>query len=144
MANVTRAAVVAEALSWLKTPYHHQASLKGVGVDCLGLIRGVYRELYGEQPEEPPPYSPAWGEADNSEMLLRAAERHLCVPTYTGWKAGDVLIFRVRNALSAKHCAIAVDDARMLHAVSSRGVLITNIGAWEGQIAGIFSFPGVE
>ena len=28
---------------WIGTPYRHQASLKGVGCDCLGLVRGVWR-----------------------------------------------------------------------------------------------------
>ncbi|MBN9249774.1 MAG: hypothetical protein J0I86_04210, partial [Mesorhizobium sp.] len=45
--------IVAEALSWLGTPYRHQASSKGVGCDCLGLIRGVWRSLYGNELEVP-------------------------------------------------------------------------------------------
>jgi NlpC/P60 family putative phage cell wall peptidase len=39
--------IVAIARGWLGTPYRHQASLKGVGCDCLGLVRGVYAEAYG-------------------------------------------------------------------------------------------------
>jgi NlpC/P60 family putative phage cell wall peptidase len=42
---VTRETIVAAARSWFGTPYHHQASVKGVGSDCLGLIRGIWREL---------------------------------------------------------------------------------------------------
>ena len=34
-------AVIAAARGWIGTPYLHQASLKGVGTDCLGLVRGV-------------------------------------------------------------------------------------------------------
>jgi hypothetical protein len=37
----SREAVIAEARSWLGTPWHHQASLKGVGRDCIGFVRGV-------------------------------------------------------------------------------------------------------
>ena len=37
--------IVAQARSWLGTPYHHQARLKGVGCDCLGLVVGVADEL---------------------------------------------------------------------------------------------------
>jgi cell wall-associated NlpC family hydrolase len=37
--------VWAEALTWRGTPFHWQASLKGVGCDCKGLIVGVAREL---------------------------------------------------------------------------------------------------
>src|SRR3989338_4143365 len=53
---LTRQAIVAAARSWIGTPYRHQASLKGAGCDCLGLVRGVWRELYGDEPEAPPPY----------------------------------------------------------------------------------------
>lgn len=41
----TRADVVTCARTWLHTPYQHQARLKGVGVDCAGLVIGVAREL---------------------------------------------------------------------------------------------------
>ena len=73
-----RAAVVALARAWIGTPYVHQASAKGQGTDCLGLIRGVYRELHGADPEAPPPYTPDWNERRSAEEpLLSAARRHL-------------------------------------------------------------------
>lgn len=141
--EITREQIVAEARSWLGTPYHHQAALRGVGADCLGLLRGVYTALVGGEPETPPPYSASWGESDGQELLLNAAHRYLRLVDYPKWKAGDVLIFRVRNARSAKHCAIALDGVNMIHAVSQRGVLITGIGEWDSRVAGVFSFPGV-
>ncbi len=58
-----RDAIVAEATSWLGTPYRHQASLKGVGCDCLGLLRGVWRAFHGDEPEAMPAYTPDWAEA---------------------------------------------------------------------------------
>ncbi len=70
-AGVTRAAIVAEAWSWIGTPYRHQASLKGVGCDCLGLIRGVWRALYGPEPEALIAYTPDWAEAQGAETLPR-------------------------------------------------------------------------
>jgi NlpC/P60 family putative phage cell wall peptidase len=42
------------ARDWLDTPYQHQASVRGAGCDCLGLIRGIWRTLYGAEPEAPP------------------------------------------------------------------------------------------
>lgn len=129
--------------TWLGTPYHHQAYLKGVGADCLGLLRGVYIELYGNDPEAPPRYSPAWGESNKDELLLQAASKYLVKPDYDGWKPSDVLVFRIKNAASAKHCAIVTGQDEMVHAVSRRAVLITGIGAWRSRVAGVFSFPGV-
>src|SRR5690606_10394391 len=73
--DVRRKAVV-EALSWVGTPYRHQASTKGLGCDCLGLVRGVWRALYGEEPETPGPYAPDWAEAGGTDRLLDAARRH--------------------------------------------------------------------
>ena len=54
---------------WIGTPYRHQASLKGVGCDCLGLVRGVWRAVCGDEPEAVPAYSPDWAEASRRETL---------------------------------------------------------------------------
>ena len=70
-----RRVVIAAARGWLGTPYHDQASVKGVGCDCLGLVRGVWRELYGAEPLPLPPYSRDWGETGTREPLAEAA-RH--------------------------------------------------------------------
>ena len=48
-------AVIAAVRRWLGTPYHDQASLRGVGCDCLGLARGVWREVVGAEPQAIPP-----------------------------------------------------------------------------------------
>ncbi|MBL0320066.1 MAG: hypothetical protein IPP74_12385 [Alphaproteobacteria bacterium] len=37
--------IISQARTWLGTPFHHQARLKGKGCDCLGLIVGVADEL---------------------------------------------------------------------------------------------------
>lgn len=135
--------VVQIALDWKGTPYLHQGSVKGVAADCLGFIRGVRAEYTGEDVTDRPDYSPAWGEVDKDERLLDAATRYLVPVDYPGWKPGDVLVFRVKFAASAKHCAIALGDRTMLHAVSRRAVIETGIGAWSSRIAGVFKFPGV-
>jgi NlpC/P60 family putative phage cell wall peptidase len=59
--------------SWLGTPYHDQASLRGVGCDCLGLARGVWREVVGPEPFPIPPYSRDWGETGPREVLAEGA-----------------------------------------------------------------------
>ena len=67
------ARVVAAARSWLGTPYHDQASLRGVGCDCLGLARGVWRDVVGTVPQAIPPYSRDWGETGVREVLADGA-----------------------------------------------------------------------
>ena len=50
LASADPTRVISVARSWLGTPYHDQASLRGVGCDCLGLARGVWREVVGPEP----------------------------------------------------------------------------------------------
>jgi NlpC/P60 family putative phage cell wall peptidase len=67
--------VITTARSWLGTPYHDQASLRGVGCDCLGLARGIWREVVGPEPFPIPPYSRDWGETGPMEVLADGARR---------------------------------------------------------------------
>ena len=69
--------IVTAARAWIGTPYRHQASLKGVGCDCLGLLRGVWREIHGDEPEAVPPYAPDWTGARGVESLRDGLARHL-------------------------------------------------------------------
>ncbi len=143
--TVSRAEIIAAARLWIGTPYLHQASLIHVGCDCLGLVRGVWREVMGEEPEEPPPYTPDWAEILGQETLLDAAQRHF-EPTATGgFFAGDILVFRFRDDLPAKHLGIATSPTHMVHAHSGACVAEVAIGPhWRKRIAAVFAFPGVN
>ena len=66
--------VVVEARRWLGTPYLHQASECGVGADCLGLLRGVWRGVIGPEPFFMPSYSRDWSEPQGREDLWAAAQ----------------------------------------------------------------------
>jgi NlpC/P60 family putative phage cell wall peptidase len=141
---ISRGAVVAEARSWTGTPYCHQASLKGIGCDCLGLVRGVWRALYGEEPEAPPPYAPDWAEAGTGEPLAEAARRYLVEIDPRAFAAGDVLLFRWRARLAAKHLGIATAPDRMVHAHDGAAVAEVAIAPWwRRRLAYAFRFPGV-
>ncbi len=144
--------VVAIACSWLGTPYVHQASCKGAGCDCLGLIRGVWRELYGAEPEQPPPYTPDWAERSGEETMLSAARRHLLPVWQAGEGSGEppiapghVLLFRYRPHLPAKHAGIAITPKTMIHAQEGVGVVEVPItGWWHRHLAAVFAFPAPE
>lgn len=125
-----RARVVAEAGTWIGTPYHHQASLKGVGCDCLGLLRGVWREIVGPEPEVPPAYSRDWAEALGQETLAEAAGRHLIPIAPANIQPGDVLLFAVSDDAPAKHCAIVSAPGRMIHAIETHPVAEVAISPW--------------
>src|SRR5262249_40381292 len=141
---LSRSAILAAARRYLGTPYHHQGALVGAGCDCLGLVRGVWRDLYGSEPEVPPPYTPDWGEVGASEPILEAARRHLLPVPIDAAQPGDVLVFRLRPNLVAKHIAILSEQDRMIHAQSGdqvREVILT--GAWRRRIVAAFAFPGM-
>jgi NlpC/P60 family putative phage cell wall peptidase len=141
---MTRAEIVAIARSWIGTPYHHQASLKGVGADCLGLIRGIWREVYAQEPELIGPYTPSWSEATGIERMLEGARRHLTEQPMGSMSAGDVLIFRIRQGAVAKHAGLLTDGRHMVHAQEGVPVSEVALGAWwRRRIAGVFRFPGV-
>lgn len=142
--TLTRAAVVAEARSWIGTRYRHQASVKGVGCDCLGLVRGVWRACVGAEPEAPPPYAPDWAEAGGREAMAEAALRHLLPVAREAFGAGDVLLFRYREGCIAKHVAIASSASAMIHAHDGASVCEVTIAPWwRRRLAYAFSFPGV-
>lgn len=141
---ITRDAIVCEARAWIGTPYRHQASVKGVGCDCLGLVRGVWRACVGEEPEAPPPYAPDWAEARGEEALAEAALRHLTPVAVDQFKAGDVLLFRWRAGFVAKHVAIAAPDDAMIHAHDGAAVCEVRLAPWwRRRLAYAFAFPGV-
>ncbi|WP_375458409.1 DUF6950 family protein [uncultured Enterovirga sp.] len=141
---MTREAIVAAARGWIGTPYHHQASLRGVGCDCLGLLRGVWREVVGPEPEPPPAYSADWAEASGRETLLDAARAHLLPVAVEAAGAGDVLLFRWRDRLPAKHCGILTGPDLMVHAHDGAAVSEVAVAPWwSRRIAGAFRFPGV-
>lgn len=100
------AAIVASARAWIGTPYVHQASIKGVGCDCLGLLRGVWREVMGPEPEAMQPYSPDWADATGEETLYAVLKRHLGEIACADLAPGDVAVFRVVRHGPAKHCGI--------------------------------------
>ena len=136
-------AVVAVARQWIGTPYRHQASLKGVGCDCLGLVRGVWRDLYGGEPEAPGAYQPDWAERGGGERLMAAAVRHFgaALPV-AKMRAGDVLLFRWRAEMPAKHAGIFCGDGRFIHAYEQAAVVESAlVPAWRRRIAAVHRFP---
>lgn len=142
--SITRNSIVAIARTWIGTPYHHQASLKGAGADCIGLVRGIWRELFGREPEPLPAYSGDWAEATGREAMLHAAGRHLVPIEPAIIREADVIVFRLRTDAVAKHVAVVSDLGRMIHAQEGAPVCEVNIGPWwRRRIAGAFSFPNV-
>ena len=163
------ARIVQAARGWIGTPYHDQASVKGVGCDCLGLIRGIWREVIGPEPMPVPPYSRDWGEAGPVEILAEAARAAMIELPIDEARTGDVVLFRMRPGAIAKHAGIlssrrdgGVRSDRstrsdrsgrsrrstrsyFIHAYERTGVIEEPLTeAWERRIAFAFRFPVPE
>lgn len=143
--NDQRECIVAAARGWVGTPYRHQAATRGAGTDCLGLIRGVWCDLYGPEPETVPAYSMDWSEPQRDERLWAAARRHLAERPPTALVPGCVVLFRMRAGSVAKHLGIVTatgDDPRFVHAYSGHGVIESPLSApWRRRIVACFDFP---
>ena len=136
--------IVAEARRWIGTPYVHQASQRGAGCDCLGLIRGVWRCLYGQEPRAIPAYTPDWDEHDSRDLLMSAAREHLQELQAEPLALGHVVLFRMREGAVAKHLGIVAkigDAPTFIHAYSRHGVIESPLSRpWEQRIAARFAF----
>ncbi len=145
MSALTRERIVTEARRWLGTPYRHQASVMGAGADCLGLVRGVWREVIGPEPERAPGYTPDWAEMLGQETLLDAARRHMREVAIGEAMDGDVVLFRMALGAPARHAAIISGEDRIIHAYWGRSVCETRLVPWwRRRMAAAFQFPGVR
>ncbi|AKR54742.1 hypothetical protein XM25_02775 [Devosia sp. H5989] len=131
--------IVLEARRWVGTPYRHQASTLGAGCDCLGLVRGVWREIYGSEPMAIPAYRADLRDVAFAGALQAAADRLLV--RAEGLAAGRVVLFRLNGAVAAKHCGILVGGGRFVHAQEGLGVVEANLEGWGTRVAGVFEFP---
>ncbi|MBY0562888.1 MAG: C40 family peptidase [Hyphomonadaceae bacterium] len=142
---IPRLSVLKEARAWIGTPYQHQASARGAGCDCLGLVRGVWRTLYGAEPELAPPYTPDWAERLGEETLYQAALRHLVEVESERASPGDVLLFRMEHGSPMKHAAILDEGEAIIHAYWGRAVVRSRFAPWwRTRWAATFQFPNIE
>ncbi len=138
-------AVIAAARLWLGTPYHDQASLRGVGCDCLGLARGVWRDLIGAEPQAIPPYSRDWGETGLREVLAEGARAMMIEVPLTQIGPGTLVLFRMAPRAIAKHVGILTAPDRFIHAYDRLGVIEEALTTtWTRRIAFAFHFPSPD
>lgn len=112
-----RQAIIDEARTWLGTRFHHGQWVKGAGVDCLGLIYGVYRAVGIVGEIEIPFYRPDFMHHRDGESYLegllqygREVERP---------EPGDIALFKYGRVFG--HGAIVVEWPLLIHAFAERG-----------------------
>ena len=114
MIAAQRRAVVEEALTWLQTPYHHNARVRGSGADCAQFPAAVY-EAAGVIPHVEPDYPSDWHMHRSEEIYLKWAEK-LGATEIPIEQAGpaDFIIWKFGRTFS--HGALFVDPPQIIHA----------------------------
>ncbi len=133
--------IIEESISWIGTPYQHQASCKKIGADCLGFIRGVYRHIYQEEFAHIPPYTRNVhpGEAEELYEGLKAYVKEVELDKV---QSGNILLFRMRAGYPARHLGLMIDEQHMIHAAEGYQVLKTGYGNfWRKRCVAVFEFP---
>jgi NlpC/P60 family putative phage cell wall peptidase len=140
MSPQERLKVVGEARTWLNTPYHHQASIKGVGVDCIMLMVEVYKTCGLLDADcDPRPYTHDWHLHRSDEIYLGGIEAY-AEPVQTP-QPGDIAVFQFGRCVS--HAAIVVEWPLVIHAFIDHGaVVLTDISksaALKARVRGFYS-----
>lgn len=116
-----RARVVAEAMTWLGTPYHHHGRVKGVGVDCAMLLAEVF-ERCGVVPHiDAGDYPSQWHLHGREERFLAWLDKVGALAVAEP-QPGDVCVYRYGRTYS--HGGIVVDGGLVLHAYIDQGVVL--------------------
>lgn len=134
-------AIIAEARTWLGTPWHHQACVKGVGADCTGVVRGVGNALglmrYDDKAEDTKAYR-GYGRAPIPRLVVQGLDQFLDRVPRAEAGPGDVLLLR---APEPQHLAIVTDADSMIHATNARGVVETPLPeGWRRQCVGVWRY----
>lgn len=117
----SREEVVAEAMTWLRTPYHHRARLKGIGADCAQFPVAVYESL-GLIPHIEPEYPPDWHMHRDEDRYVQWALRFAREVQADQAMAGDLAIWKWGRAYS--HGGILLEGPRVIHSYIGVGVTI--------------------
>lgn len=132
-----RESVVTEALTWLRTPYHHIGRIKGAGVDCAMFLIEVYRTC-GLIPDIiPEPYPQDWALHRSEEKYLEWVEQY--AHEVEAPLPGDVVLYKFGRCVS--HGGIVLSWPRIIHVYVGEGCVYADgeKGMLEGRLAGFYS-----
>ncbi len=131
-----REELIEEARSWIGTPFHHQASTKGAGCDCAGLVRGV---------------GAAFGCIDPNVIMNYAREPNGTIERYLDKfvtvtknpKPGDIVLFRIRRL--PQHMGFLTDKGTIIHSYYPFGVVEHEFSdKWKQRVVRYYTCRTVE
>lgn len=141
---VTNQDIIDEARTWIGTPFHHQAAIKNIGCDCIGLMRGVYEQLFPGILENDPNYrKPTYSKQPFNSMFPKSLEDTGYVTIIEkGLKSGYLLLFAYRK--EPQHIGIFTEKGTIIHAGNPKVVEHRLDDKWRKRIRVIYSINGVE
>lgn len=130
-------------LPWVGTPFHWEASLRGVGVDCRGLLTGVARDLGRPEADTIEAQLVGYSRRIDETALLAGLDRLFvrraadAVP-----QPGEILAFRIQRKV--QHLGIALGADSFVHAYSHdpARVLVSPLDPilWRRRLAGVWAW----
>ncbi len=147
MLNTSVHFLVEEAESWIDTPYHHQAKLKSVGVDCCNLIAAIAENTDLIPPVELKPYSLQWHLHSKEEKMLKLLEEYGCtklevdLQDIDSWPIGSILCFKYGRACS--HLGLLLPNQQVIHAAIDYGKVVKHYLSADmiNRVGAIYSYP---
>jgi hypothetical protein len=147
----TRADIIKQARHYLKTPFQHQARVRGVGMDCVGLILSIGEDLklldstgvairrndylsYSAQPSD--------------SFVQEEMKRRLILKPWQSMQPGDAVTMKL--PFHPCHAGIISENSGMLYIVHAFGGIKYEVTEhiideqWRHRICCVFSWPGVE
>lgn len=142
--SISRKQIVEEALTWLNTPYHHQAACKNVGVDCAYLVGAVAEAVGAIAKFQVEPYSIEWHWHSREERMCNIVESFGGKQVKGDPKPGDILAFKYGRVCS--HLGIMLDDNQFIHAHIKAGRVVVNSlsGEFKDRLQRVYKFPNLK
>lgn len=139
----TRADLIAEARSWIGTPWRHQAAIKGVGADCVGFVRGVAEPFVGKVPIAMD-YTTTWQLYRAEPRMYREFAARCEEVPLDRIKPGDILLFGFGKG-PAHHCGYSAPDDRIIHCYREAGAVVEQdlTDWWQRKLRHAFRVPGI-
>jgi len=138
---VTRKNIIEKAREYLNTPFVHQARKKGIGVDCIGLIVGIAKEL------ELFNYDHTVYKRYSDGTLLMEHMKKVFIPiAVEDRQPGDVIIYWVNHISKHPQHVGVMTDIGILHTYDKvKKVVETHTHYnWDERITHAFQWPGVS
>jgi NlpC/P60 family putative phage cell wall peptidase len=135
-----REQIVAEARTWLGTPFHHQGRLRGVGVDCGGLILGVGKALglmdYAA--------APVYGRRPNGPEMRTLCDALLAARPCDERRGGNILLFAFD--VQDQHLAILTGEGTIVHVLAQARACVEHQfdARWQRFVSAVYSYRGVD